>query len=274
MSPEELTELRAQLDLFAAAVSVTEPVAQVSDLDLDLGDRVVPLRRYVPDDPDDAVLVWFHGGGYISGTLDAIDPVCRALARRARVSVVSVGYRLAPEHPFPAAFDDCLAALAEVARVTDRVAVGGDSAGGGLAAAVARASGYPLQALVLLCPFLDLTLSCPSVRSESADLTEEALRGFVSLYGGDPTDPRVSPLLTPDLSGMPPAVVVTAERDPLRDEGEGYAARLVEAGGRAEVRRWDGMVHGFPGMTAQLPEAEQALQWTAERLRALLDESP
>ena len=266
--------MRAWLDAFAASVSVTEPVAQVTDADLDLGDRVVPLRRYVPDGADDAVLVWFHGGGYVSGTLDAIDPVCRALARRARVSVVSVGYRLAPEHPFPAAYDDCVAALAEVQRVTERVAVGGDSAGGGLAAAVARSSSHDLAALVLLCPFLDQTLSCPSVQTAAQDLTEESLRGFVSMYGGDPADPRVSPLLTPDLSGMPPAVVVTAEHDPLRDEGELYASRLVEAGGRAELRRWDGMVHGFPGMTAQLPEAEDSLQWTAERLRALLDGRP
>lgn len=272
-SLDDLATMRSGLDAFAAAVSVREPVAAVTDEVLSLPGRELPLRTYRPEGADDAVLVWFHGGGYVSGSVDAIDPVCRSLARRCRLTVVSVGYRLAPEHPFPAAYDDCLAALDHVARPGMKVALGGDSAGGGLAAAVARASQVPLAALVLLCPFLDATLSGPSVREkgESHGLTEQALLGFVRMYGGDPTDPRVSPLLVPDLRGLPPAVVVTAEHDPLRDEGERYAARIVAAGGAAHVRRWDGMVHGFAGMTADLPEADDALQWTADRLRELLD---
>ena len=264
--PDGLAALRAGLDAFAAAVSVREPVSSVLDQALDLGDRVVPLRSY---GTADRTLVWFHGGGYISGTLDAIDPVCRALVNRSGWSVLSVGYRLAPEHPFPAAYDDCLAALAWAA--TERpgpMAVGGDSAGGGLAAAVACAWPGPLAALVLLCPFLDATLSCPSVRSASDPdgLTEASLRAFVRMYGGDPADPRVSPLLTPDVSGLPPTFVVTAEHDPLRDEGERFAARVPGA----VVRRWDVMVHGFPGMTAELPEAEEALTWVSEHLQAVL----
>lgn len=262
--PAGLAELRAALDAFAAAVSVREPVSSVVDHALDVGEHVVPLRSY---GTAARTLVWFHGGGYISGTLDAIDPVCRALANRSDWSVLSVGYRLAPEHPFPAGLDDCLAALAWAAERPGPIAVGGDSAGGGLAAAAACTWPGPLAALVLLCPFLDATLSCPSVRtaSDPDGLTEAALQAFVRMYGGDPADPRVSPLLTPDVSGLPPTFVVTAEHDPLRDEGERFAARVPGA----VLRRWDGMVHGFPGMTAELPQAEEALTWVSDHLRGL-----
>ena len=267
-SPAGLAELRAGLDGFASDVSIREPVDVVREERLDLGDRVVPLRRY---GREDRLLVWLHGGGYVTGSLDAIDPVCRALTNRSGWSVLSVGYRLAPEDPFPAAYDDAVAALSHASTQAATVAIGGDSAGGGLAAAVARTSSVPLAALVLLCPFLDATLSCPSVAEKGTDygLTAEGLRAFVQLYGGDPTDPRVSPLLAPDLSALPPTFVVTAEHDPLRDEGERYAARIQATGGRVEVRRWDGMLHGFPGMTAELPEAAEALSWVAERLRDL-----
>ena len=267
-TPAGLAELRAGLDGFAEDVSIREPVEVLVDEVLDLGDRVLPLRRY---GTGERLLVWFHGGGYITGGLDAIDPVCRVLANRSGWSVLSVGYRLAPEDPFPAASDDAVAVLRHASSGAEVVAVGGDSAGGGLAAAAARACPSPPAALVLLCPFLDATLSYPSVPDKGSDygLTLEGLRAFVQLYGGDPADPRVSPLLTPDLSGMPPTIVVTAEHDPLRDEGERFAARVDEAGARARLRRWDGMLHGFPGMTADLPEAMEALAWVAEHLRAL-----
>jgi len=267
-TPAGLAELRAGLDGFAEDVSIREPVEVLVDEVLDLGDRVLPLRRY---GTGERLLVWFHGGGYITGGLDAIDPVCRVLANRSGWSVLSVGYRLAPEDPFPAAYDDAVAVLRHASSGAEVVAVGGDSAGGGLAAAAARACPSPPAALVLLCPFLDATLSSPSVHEKGSDygLTLEGLRAFVQLYGGDPADPRVSPLLTPDLSGMPPTIVVTAEHDPLRDEGERFAARVDEAGARARLRRWDGMLHGFPGMTADLPEAMEALAWVAEQLRAL-----
>jgi acetyl esterase len=263
-----LAEVRAGTDAFAVDVSVREPVDQVVDDVLDLGDRVLPLRSY---GTGDRLLVWFHGGGYVTGSLEAIDPTCRALRNRSGWSVLSVGYRLAPEHPFPMAYDDALAALQHASTQAPVVAVGGDSAGGGLAAAVARATAETLAALVLLCPWLDGTGSSPSVVEKAADhgLTAAALTAFMGLYGGDPTDPRVSPLLTPDLSGMPMTLVVTAEHDPLRDEGELFAARIVAAGGAAEARRWDGMIHGFPGMTAEAAEAEQALTWVADRLRDL-----
>lgn len=273
-SGDDLTTMRAGLDAFAAAVSMREPVAAVSEERLP--GRDVTVRTYRPGDEDDVVLLWFHGGGYVAGSLEAIDPVCRSLANRGSLTVVSVGYRLAPEHAFPAAYEDGLAALDHLSRVGRRLCVGGDSAGGGLAAAVARDWPGRLAALVLLCPFLDATLSCPSVRAVGTDygLTEAALRGFVRLYGGDPLDPRVSPLLCPSLRGLPPTVVVTAEHDPLRDEAERYAGRVTAEGGAAHLRRWAGMVHGFAGMTAEVPEAIEALQWTADRVREVLRTKP
>ena len=275
-APDDLAAMRAGLDAFADAVSVTVPMAQVQDEDLVLPGGTLPLRTYRPDSCSTATLVWFHGGGYVSGTIDAIDPVCRVLANRVGCTVVSVGYRLAPESPYPAALDDCLAALAAVAaRAEGPLAIGGDSAGGGLSAAVARRTPVPLVAQLLLCPWLDMTLSCPSVQTKGVDfgLTEVSLRGFARMYlgpDGDPADEGASPLLGRDFSGLPPTVVVTAENDPLCDEGEHYAAAVVAAGGTAVVRRWDGMLHGFVGMTAELREADEALQWSADQVRALL----
>ena len=269
----DLTQMRAGLDAFADLVSVTEPVHRVEESLLDLPGRRIRLRTYRPDPVGSATLVWFHGGGYVSGTLDAIDPVCRVLANRTGVTVVSVDYRLAPEHPYPAALDDCLAALDAVAATAEgSLAIGGDSAGGGLAAAVARRTSVRLSAQLLLCPWLDVSLSCPSVRAKGTDhgLTEASLRGFARMYlggDGDPADPGASPLLGEDVTGLPATIVVTAENDPLCDEGERYAERIVAAGGRARVRRWDAMVHGFVGMTAELVEAEEALTWSCDQLR-------
>ncbi len=273
---DDLATMRSGLDAFAAAVSVVLPVETVTDEQLALPGRSIPLRTYVPAGADDAVLVWFHGGGYVSGTVDAIDPVCRELADRLRCTVISVGYRLAPEFPFPAALEDCLAALETVAaRGPGPLAVGGDSAGGGLSAAVVRQTTIPVAAQLLLCPWLDATLSCVSVRAKGQDhgLTEVALRSFASMYvgaDGDPAGPGASPLLGEDFSGLPPTVVVTAENDPLCDEGELYAQRLVEAGGQAQARRWDDMLHGFVGMTKDVPKADEALRWACDRLAALL----
>jgi acetyl esterase len=263
---DDLAQMRAGMEAFAAEVSVRASVRVVADSILELPGRTIALRTY-RDHQDVPVLMWFHGGGYVSGSLDAIDPTCRQLALRAQVEVVSVGYRLAPEHRFPAALDDAVAAVERLRPD----AVGGDSAGGGLAAAVAqRVPG--LRAQLLLCPWLDGTLQLPSVRARTATegLSETALLAFAALYADDPADPGVSPLRAPDLTGAPPAVIVTAGLDPLLDDGEQYAARLQAAGVAAFLRRWDGEVHGFPGMTAVTPAAAEALQWAAGRLRALL----
>ncbi|MCU1591903.1 MAG: Alpha/beta hydrolase fold-3 domain protein [Frankiales bacterium] len=262
-----LVELRAGLEVLAGAVSSRRPVHEVQDGGLDLPGRRLPLRTYRPAAGPRPRLMWFHGGGFVSGSLDAIDATCRQLALRADVEVVSVGYRLAPEHRFPAGLDDCLAA-AERLRPD---AVGGDSAGGGLAAAVAQRHGG-LRAHVLLCPWLDGTLGLPSVRAHStADgLNESALSAFMQLYTDDPSDPGVSPLHATDHGNASPAVIVTAGLDPLRDDGERYADRLRDAGVTVALRRWEDEQHGFPGMTTVTPAAEESLQWVADRLRELL----
>lgn len=262
-----LAEMRRGLDELARSVSDTRAIHAVEDGRLDLPGRQIATRTYRPAAGRRPLLMWFHGGGYVTGSLDAIDPTCRQLAVRADVDVVSVAYRLAPEDRFPAALDDCLLAADQLRPD----AIGGDSAGGGLAAAVAQR--HPgLRAQLLLCPWLDATLGLPSVRANNPTdgLTETALQAFAELYADDTSDPGASPLHAPDLGTAPPAIIVTAQLDPLRDDGERYADRLKAAGIPAFLRRWADQVHGFPGMTSVTPDAEESLQWSADLLRALL----
>jgi len=261
----DVAQARAGLDAFALAVSEGAPEVPYEDGLL----AGVPVRRYRPNGPARGPeLVWFHGGGWVTGSLSAVDPVCRQITARTGAPLTSVGYRLAPEHPFPAALEDCVAVL----RATPGpVAVGGDSAGAGLAAAACLLTrDLPLLAQVLVNPLVDATLASPSITllGSGFGLTRTALDHFVGLYlgGSDPRDPRCSPLLADDLSGLPPAVVLTAEFDPLRDEGEAYADRLCEAGVPVAARRFAGMVHGFAGMTAVTPVAEQAVDWLVDQL--------
>lgn len=220
-------------------------------------------------------LIWCHGGGYVLGSAAATDPLARFFVDRLGWRVMSVDYRLAPEHPFPAALDDTVAVLREVA-TGGPVVIGGDSAGGGLAAAaclLARDEGLPIAAQVLLNPFLDVTLSFPSIDefARGYGLTRASLQEFARLYVGDadPADFRCSPVLAGSLRGLPPAVIVTAEFDPLRDEAEAYAARLAAAGVDVRLRRWDGMIHGFFGLFDVTPAAADSLEWTASAVAEL-----
>lgn len=268
-SPFELAKARAMLEEFAAAVGGSRGGDDAHDREL----AGVRVRRYEPTGPARGPeLVWFHGGGWVTGSLDAVDPICRALLARTRAPLTSVDYRLAPEHPFPAAFEDCVAVLRAAAQ-RGPVAVGGDSAGGGLAAAACsalREEGLPVVAQVLLTPLLDATLSSPSVSAlgRGFGLTRDGLEQFVDLYlqGADPRDPRCSPALAADLSGLPPAVVVSAECDPLRDEAAAYAERLARAGVRVEARQYAAMVHGFAGMSSITPVADEAMDWMVDAL--------
>ena len=232
----------------------------------------ITVRVYTPegDGPFPAHL-YIHGGGFFMGTLDSFDNVCRSIAAGAGCVVASVDYRLAPEYKFPIAPEDCYAALLWLADHVDelnvdgaRISVGGGSAGGNLAAVIALMTrdrnGPPLVFQVVEIPVTDMTASFPSITENGTGymLTKDAMEMFGSFYLDDPADatnPYASPYFADDLTGLPPALVVTAEFDPLRDEGEAYARRLQEAGVPTELVRMDGHFHGSMAFTKVLPSA-------------------
>ncbi|GAA3694939.1 alpha/beta hydrolase [Nonomuraea antimicrobica] len=242
----------------------------------------VPIRIYRADPGDGLlpVLVYFHGGGWVFGSVKRNDPVGRDLAIRTGAVVVSVDYRLAPEHPFPAAADDAWTVVRDIFarpafyQSNGSVAVIGDSAGGNLAAVAAwqaRDAGLSLAHQVLVYPVLDVAMDTPSyvLHAKGYGLDAEEMAWFARQYadGVDPADPLLSPLRLPDVSGLAPATVVTAEYDVLRDEGERYAARLAEAGVPAELRRFEGAVHSFFVLPGLFDQAVEAREYVADRLR-------
>jgi acetyl esterase len=218
-----------------------------------------PARLY---GKSDAVVVYLHGGCFTFGDLDSHDRFCRRLSARAGCSVLAVDYRLAPEDPWPAAVEDAVAALAWAReRFAGPVAVAGDSSGGCVAALAClelRDSNHAPAAQLLANPNTDLTLASPSVTAKGSGwgLEAEDLRWFIAGWTSDPA--AASPLHAPDLSGLPPALVVTSEHDPLRDEGDAYAARLAAAGVSVMHRFEPGMVHGFVNLDPVSPAARAA----------------
>lgn len=248
-----------------------------------------PVRTYAPPGlgPGPAPgLVYFHGGGLVAGGLDTHDALCRTLCREAACRVVAVDYRLAPEHPFPAAVEDACAALAFVlveaaAFGIDpaRVAIGGDSAGATLATVAAAASrtgpGARPKAQLLLCPVLDAGADTPSRRAFATGylldrtLMERDLADYLP-GGGDLADPRLSPLRAPDVSDLPETLIHTAAFDPLRDEGAAYAGQLRAAGVAVRHTCHAGMVHHFYGLTGVVPRARAILADIGAELRAAL----
>jgi acetyl esterase len=259
--------------------------------DLRAGDLAV--RLYQPLAEPAGLVVYLHGGGWTIGSLATHDRVCRLLARGSGAAVLAVDYRLAPEHPWPASVDDAVAALqwvaaqpaelgpaAAAAIAAGKVAVCGDSAGGTLAAlACLRLRDEDSRALpvlqVLLCANTDLTGSQPSMRDKGTGFGLEAsgIRFFSTQWVPDPAhwgDPGVSPLQAPDLSGLPGALVVTAEHDPLRDEGEAYARRLAGAGVDVELRREPGLIHNFVMLDTVSPACAAATDRVAADLRRRL----
>ena len=263
-------------------------VALVRDLAADGPHGAIPLRLYRPRGCAPAtqlpVLVYFHGGGWVIGDLDTHDVLCRELANAAGCAVVSVDYRLAPEHRFPLAVDDCIAATDWVWRNADalaldrdRIAVGGDSAGANLAAVVALAARDAGSAMALACqlliyPATDQRRQAEShrVNGEGYLLTRDTMNYFHDHYlGGDAHDAdwRASPLLHGEHSRLPPALVLTAGYDPLRDEGLQYAQRLSEAGNRATQVCFERQIHGFITMGKLLDEANAAVALCASELR-------
>lgn len=235
----------------------SEPIHEAGDVDA----GGVPARLYRPNDREDlGLLVYLHGGGWVIGSIETHDNVCRILANSSGHAVLSVEYRLAPENPYPAGLDDALTATswahanaASLGCNPDRLAIGGDSAGANLAAVVCHITDVPLRFQLLVYPATDLTCSFPSHVENAGGpaLTAEGIAWFVGHYtGNDPEllkDPRVSPHFADDdtLAASPPALVITAEYDPLRDEGDAYAARLAALGVPTSHVRFSGMYHGF-----------------------------
>ncbi|MGV1047111.1 MAG: alpha/beta hydrolase [Solirubrobacterales bacterium] len=263
------------------------PVGRVEPLEIATAAGPMGARFYLPAGLPGGIppplLVYFHGGGWVIGDLDTHDDVCRFLAAAAGIAVLSVDYRLAPEHPFPAAVEDgwdaftwALANAAALGADPARIAVGGDSAGGNMATVVsvrARDEGGALPAMqLLLYPVTD-SADDPRSRLLFADgflLTKGDMDHFEGYYlppGSDIDDPRVSVLKAPDLSGLPPAYVATAGFDPLRDEGEAYAQRMREAGVRVALRRYRGLIHGFANQTAVSRSSRAAMLEIAGALR-------
>jgi acetyl esterase len=285
LSPPEARE--NYLGLIALA-GEPEAVAKVEDRPIPGPAGEIPLRIYIPESkPNEAlpVLVFFHGGGWVIGDLDSHDPICRMLANRAECVVVSVHYRLAPEHRFPAAVEDAFAATQWVAERADefngdasRIAVGGDSAGGNLSAVVSQLArdrgGLKLVFQLLIYPATGTLGQFPSYEENGQGylLTKDSMLYFYNHYVGESDEaaaqsPLLAPLLTEDLRGLPPALVITAEFDPLRDEGKAYAERLKEAGVAVTYLNYEGMIHAFYQMPGILSQARQAIDESATALR-------
>jgi acetyl esterase len=278
-----IPESRQVLLRQTAIAGGSQPIGAVRDVPV--GD--LPGRLYVPTGAPTPgpLLVFFHGGGWVSGDLDTHDPACRFLAERSGVRLLAVDYRLAPEHPFPAAYDDALAAYRwVVAHAGDlgadaaRLGVGGDSAGGALSAATAIAAareGLPLARQLLIYPGTDLTADTESGRlfGEGLFLTTRYMDLAKAAYAPDRatwSTPEASPLLAEVPPGLAPAYVVTAGFDPLRDEGEAYARKLADAGVEVELRRFPDQIHGFLNVVGVTGTARAAVAEVAARLGAYL----
>lgn len=276
-------------DLFA--VEAPEPVGSVTDLGIQGPNGPIPLRIYVPDGEGPfPVLVFFHGGGWVRGSLDAYEGPCRLLATEADCVVVSVDYRRAPEHPFPAGFEDCYRAAewatthaADLQGDPDRVAVGGDSAGGNLTAAVALAArdrdGPEFAGQLLVYP----SVNPPSVRRfDSYDdygtdyfLEMDSVEWYLEQYlqrRADVGNAYAFPLRARSLADLPPATVVTAGFDPLCDEGAAYVDRLEADGTAVEHRHYEAQIHGFCSLYEHIDEGRAAIDDVAESLRSTLAE--
>ncbi len=300
----------ADLASIRAGSGQPEAVAAIKERQIEGPDGPLTIRVYEPsihepgaDQPDAyqsgadessgalgrPALLYFFGGGWTLGSLDTSDAICRRLTNAVGCVTVSVGYRLAPEHRFPAAVEDCYATTSWVSRHAEllgidprRIAVGGDSAGGNLAAAVTilgkERDELTLCHQLLVYPNTDYQADTESMASNADPLlfNRTSVEWYWQHYLADPADGSdrlASPLRAADMSGLPAATVITAEYDPLRDEGEQYAQRLLDAGVPVELRRYDGMVHGFFAMAGSLDAGRQAQEFAARRLRAAFDDS-
>jgi len=281
LTPEKARE---QILAMRANKGDVEPVGKVEDRTIKGPGGNIPIRIYTPNGRGPfPLLVYFHGGGWVVGSIETVDASCRSLTNLANCITVSVDYRLAPEHKFPAAPDDCYAATtwtalnaASIHGDPARMAIGGESAGANLAAAVAlmaQERGAPSIALqLLLYPVIDRNANLPSSREngEGYFLTTEMMGWFWNHYlrnDADGENPLASPLRAKRLAGIAPAAIYTAEFDPLRDEGAEYAKKLREAGIAVEYKCQEGLIHGYMGMAKAVEPAGKALQEAATTLK-------
>jgi acetyl esterase len=281
LETQEPTVARAGMEMMTAPSTVE--LHEIREVNAD----GVAARLYRPNDRKDlGLLVFYHGGGWVLGSMNTHDDVCRKLALAMGHAVLSVDYRLAPEFAFPEPLNDCIVALrwahanaAQLGIDATRIAVGGDSAGGNLAAVVANLQPVPLKFQMLIYPVTDATRSSQSYKDngEGYRLTAAGMKWFCDHYVsgsiGTPTDPRVSPLFADatTLASAPPAIVITAEYDPLRDEGEQYAHRLIEAGVACSLTRYYGQVHGFFSMSQYVDDGASAIHQAATATRLALE---
>jgi len=291
MAMPKFSELGPQAARAATKASIFRgadtPIGRIDNTSMKGPAGDLALRVYTPLKAEAAELpgmVFFHGGGFVIGDLDTHDDLCRVLSNQSGCRLVSVDYRLAPEAPFPAAVEDCFAATRWVCDnakdfgiVSNQIAVGGDSAGGNLAAVVcqlAKANGPKLGFQLLIYPVTQLAgPELPSMKENAKGyfLERESMDWFTRLYcpeAAHRSDPRLSPLAASDLSGLPPAYVVTAGFDPLRDEGKAYADKLDAAGVPVTYVNYPGMIHGFFSMRSLIPKAKEAVAASAAAVRA------
>ncbi|PAF19048.1 alpha/beta hydrolase [Terribacillus saccharophilus] len=264
-----------------------QEVAKVEDRQIELNDRKLPIRIYRSKNKTQPALVFYHGGGWVVGSIDSHDATCREIANLADCTVISVDYRLAPEHKFPAAVGDAydsfqwIAANADQLGIEqDKIAVGGDSAGGNLATVVCllaeERSGLKPVFQLLLYPSTGYIGEEPASLQENAEgylLTKRLMNWFRSHYyrtEADRSHPYASPVHSEFLHTLPPAAILTAEYDPLRDEAQAYAERLKREGVDVFVKNYEGLIHGFAGFTAEVEEAYQAVAEGAAQLREAL----
>jgi acetyl esterase len=286
MAPEQARSLSGLM----GAMDEPPEVAAVEDRVIPGPAGDLPVRIYTPDAPAPRpVIAFFHGGGFVICSVDTHDGLARRLANAIGAVVVSVEYRLAPECRFPGPAEDCYSATVwahehadELGGDPGRLMVAGDSAGGNLAAVVTHMArdrgGPPITFQALIYPVIDAACDAPSYteNAEGYFLSADGMQWFWAHYlgpDGDGAHPHASPIRADDHSGLPPAVVITAEYDPLRDEGEAYGEALRAAGVPVTVRRYDGMIHGFVSMPMLFPEADDAIALVVDSLPAALGQS-